>query len=42
MVRLNSSLTTKREAIHSLRALNTQAENMKSYGEFITEEFQRK
>jgi len=42
VVRLNTSLTSKREAIHSLRSLNTQAENMKSYGEFITEEFQRK
>lgn len=42
VVRLNSCLGSKREAIHSLRTLNTQAENMKSYGEFITEEFQRK
>jgi len=42
IVRLNKSLLVKKEKVVSLRELNCQAEKMKSFGEYITEDFQRK
>jgi len=42
IVRLNKSLLSKKEKVNNLRDLNSEAEKMKSFGEFITEDFQRK
>eukprot|EP00090_Calanus_glacialis_P030185 TRINITY_DN4862_c0_g1_i8.p1 TRINITY_DN4862_c0_g1~~TRINITY_DN4862_c0_g1_i8.p1 ORF type:complete len:607 (-),score=246.35 TRINITY_DN4862_c0_g1_i8:42-1862(-) len=42
IVRLNKSLQGKKEKVNNLRDLNSEAEKMKSFGEFITEDFQRK
>jgi len=42
IVRLNKSLLAKKEKVNNLRELNSEAEKMKSFGEFITEDFQRK
>ena len=32
----------KKDRVHSLRELNSEAEKTKSFGEFITEDFQRR
>jgi len=42
IVKLNKSLQAKRDKVSSLRELNTEAEKRRSFGDFITEEFQRK
>lgn len=42
IVRLSKSLKQKREKIGQLRDLNSQAERRKSFGEYITEDFQRR
>lgn len=42
IVRLNKSLLTKKEKVSSLRDLNSDAEKIKSFGECITEDFQRR
>jgi len=42
IVRLNKALLTKKERVNNLRDLNSDAEKKKSFGEFITEDFQRR
>merc|ERR1719410_2316399 len=42
IVKLNKSLLAKKEKVRNLREMNTDAEKVKSFGEFITEDFQRK
>ena len=42
IVRLSKCLKMKRERISQLRDLNTQGEKRKSFGEFITGDFQRR
>lgn len=42
IVRLSKSLKLKREGVKTLRNLNTKVEMTKSFGEYITEDFQRK
>ena len=42
IVRLSKCLKIKRERISQLRDLNTQGEKRKSFGEFITGDFQRR
>merc|ERR1719336_1204538 len=42
IVKLNKSLLAKKEKVINLREMNTDAEKVKSFGEFITEDFQRR
>jgi len=42
IVKLNKSLLAKKEKVKNLRELNSEAEKLKSFGEFMTEDFQRK
>jgi len=42
IVKLNKSLLAKKEKVKNLRELNCEAEKLKSFGEFMTEDFQRK
>merc|ERR1719410_443056 len=42
IVKLNKSLLAKKEKVRNLREMNTDAEKVKSFGEFITEDFQRR
>merc|ERR1719394_808137 len=42
IVRLNKSLAAKKDRVNCLRELNSEAEKTKSFGEFMTEDFQRK
>merc|ERR1719319_637754 len=42
IVKLNKSLAAKKDRVGSLRELNSEAEKTKSFGEMITEDFQRR
>merc|ERR1712012_19216 len=42
IVKLNNSLQAKKEKVKNLQEMNCEAEKLKSFGEFMTEDFQRK